>query len=191
MPDVSPENTSALQDAASWTALEAFPLVYEELRKIASLALRREPAGLTLQTTALVNEAFMRLAKTKRMRWHSRGAFCMAAATTIRRVLVDHARGRRRQKRGDGVRPVSIDGLQVAAREPELDILLLSDALDQLAKADARRARLAELRLFGGLSEAEAGASLGLSAHCARKEWRGARAYLAQKLSEAAGDGHP
>ncbi len=191
MPNVSPDSSAALPDAAGWTALEAFPLVYEELRKIASLALRREPAGLTLQTTALVHEAYMRLAETQRMRWHSRGAFCVAAAATIRRVLVDHARGRRRQKRGGGVRPVPIDGQPVAAHEPGFEILLLSDALDQLAKVDAQRARVAELRLFGGLSDAEAGAELGLSEHAAHKEWRGARAYLSQKLGEDAGDGRP
>ena len=184
-------------DAGAFDAL--VPVVYEELRRQARRMLRREGMGHTLQPTALVHEAYLRLVDQRRARWESRTQFFAVAAQAMRRVLVDHARARLAAKRGRGVRAVTlndidagdlaIDGTNVthagvdAPGVGEVDVLALDDALTRLAAFDPRKARLVELRYFAGLSIPEAASALGVSPKTVGREWAIARLWLRRELT--------
>jgi RNA polymerase sigma factor (TIGR02999 family) len=166
-------------------ALEALvPLVYAELRRQARRALRREGEGHTLQATALVHEAWLRLDGQHDARWESRTQFLAVAAQMMRRVLVDHARTRRALKRGGGGTQVTLgDAVDVAATPDDgVDVLALDEALARLATLDPRKARLVELRYFAGLSIPEAAAALGISQATVGREWAVARMWLRREL---------
>lgn len=165
------------------TALDALlPAVYGELRRQAARALRREAAGHTLQPTALVHEAYLRLVDQRRTRWDSRGHFLGVAAQLMRHVLVDHARGRRAGKRGGGDRQVSLAGVDAVAEQPSVDVAELDEALTRLAVMDPMQARLVELRYFVGLSIQEAASALAVSPSTVKREWAVARAWLRREL---------
>lgn len=158
------------------------PLVEAELRRLARAYMRRERREHTLQTTALVNEAFLRLTDARRVRWQDRAHFVGIAACLMRRVLVDHARTRGARKRGGDARRVTLDdGLAVAA-EPAMDVVALDRALSALAAADARKGRVIELRFFGGLSVEETAEVLGVSPDTVRRDWRLAKLWLLREL---------
>ncbi|MDQ6635747.1 MAG: ECF-type sigma factor [Gemmatimonadota bacterium] len=161
------------------------PLVYAELRRQARRALRRESEGHTLQATALVHEAWLRLDGQHDARWESRSQFLAVAAQMMRRVLVDHARTRRALKRGGGVAATQVtlgEAIQAVASPDPVDVLALDDALERLAIMDARKARLVELRYFAGLSIPEAAAALGISEATVGREWAVARMWLRREL---------
>jgi RNA polymerase sigma factor (TIGR02999 family) len=176
---------SAAGDAAA--AAELFPIVYEELRRLAAAALRRERTDHTLQPTALVHEAFLRLAETPGASWENRAHFVAVAARVMRRVLVDHARGRNALKRGNGEIRVPIDDVDVPAVGQDVDLVALDDALARLAMLDERQARIVELRFFGGLSVPETAALIGASERTVKRDWQVARAWLTRELSSSAG----
>lgn len=168
---------------------EILPLVYGELRRIAEGHFRKERPGHTLQPTALVHEAWLRLAKERGLQWQSRVQFFGLAAHLIRRILVDHARKHNRQKRGGGIQRVELEEAAelAAGRPPELTAL--DDALERLAAVDPRKAKVVELRFFAGLDVAETAEVLGVSVETVKREWRRARAWLFDELAPAgAGD---
>lgn len=158
------------------------PIVYQELRRIASSRLRNETRHHSLQPTALVHEAYLRLTKLNEIDWQSRSHFFAVSATIMRRILVDYARANRTKKRGAGGTQITLnDGLlPVPEREPE--ILALDEALENLAKLDKRQSKIVELRYFAGMSEEEAGEVLGISARTVKRDWRIAKAWLYAKL---------
>jgi RNA polymerase sigma factor (TIGR02999 family) len=160
---------------------QLLPLVHAELRKLAARRLARERPGHTLQPTALVNEAFLRLFRASPVRWESRAHFFGVAARLMRQVLVDHVRVRQAAKRGGGLARVSLDE---AMNVPDATraVLTVDEALTTLARIDARQASIAELRIFGGLNLEEAGAVLGVSPATVSRDWRVARAWLAREL---------
>jgi RNA polymerase sigma factor (TIGR02999 family) len=158
--------------------------VYDELHRLASAYMRRERKDHTLQSSALVNEAYMRLLGDAKLSWESRGHFYVAAAQTMRRTLIDHARRRAAGKRLGMARPVALsDSLAIAQDAPE-QMLDLDRALDRLAKMDARQSRIVELRFFAGLSVDETAEVLGISAKTVKRDWSSARAWLEGELRE-------
>jgi len=168
------------------TALERLmPLVYDELHALASRHLRGERPDHTLQTTALIHEAYLRLVGAD-VAWEGRGHFLAVAAQTMRRILVDHARGRSRAKRGGGERPVSLDEALVVSPDRGADVLALDEALARLSTLDERKARAVELHYFGGLTYDETAAALQVSAATVDRELRFAKAWLFRELT--AGD---
>ena len=168
-------------DSTASDALVA--LLYAELRRQARRALRREGEGHTLQATALVHEAWLRLDGQRHARWESRTQFLAVAAQMMRRVLVDHARTRRALKRGGGEMQLTLGGAErLAAAPDDVDVLALDDALVRLAVLDPRKARLVELRYFAGLSIPEAAAALGVSQATIGREWAVARMWLRREL---------
>jgi RNA polymerase sigma factor (TIGR02999 family) len=158
------------------------PVVYDELRELAGRYLRRERPGHTLQTTAVVHEAYLRLADQRRTRWRNRAHFYGIAAQMMRRILIDHARAQRYAKRGGQRRRVSLDGVAELAAERLPELEALDEALSELAALDERRARIVELRYFGGLSNEEISEVLGISANTILRQWRLARAWLYRYL---------
>jgi RNA polymerase sigma factor (TIGR02999 family) len=169
------------------------PLVYDELRRLAAQKLAREKTGHTLQATALVHEAYVRLlgsgeaAAGGEPRWDSRGHFFAAAAETMRRILIDRARERRSVKRGGGRERLDIDAADLATRATPDQLLAVDDALAKLAREDPAAARLVELRYFGGLTVDEAGKALGISTATAYRHWKYARAWLHSELLGSGG----
>ncbi len=176
---------SAAGDADAAEAL--FPLVYDELRRVAASALRRERAGHTLQPTALVHEAFLRLAEADTAAWDNRAHFVAIAARVMRRVLVDHARKRNAAKRGTGEIRVPLEDVDVPAATLDVDLVALDTALARLATFDPRQARIVELRFFGGLSVPETAALVGASDRTVKRDWQIARAWLTRELSTSRG----
>jgi RNA polymerase sigma factor (TIGR02999 family) len=163
---------------------ELLPLVYEELRQLADRFLAAEQRGATLQPTALVHEAYLRLVGTDEAGWENRAHFFGAAARAIRRILVDRARARRAARRG-GVRPLRLDtDAPLAVPGPSLDVLALDEALAKLATIDAQKARVVELRFFGGLSVDETADTLGVSASTVDRDWVFARTWLHRAMSD-------
>ena len=159
--------------------------VYAELHAQAARAMRREDSGATLQATALVHEAYLRLADQRRIEWRNRGQFFGVAAQMMRRILVDHARARGAAKRGGDARRVTIERVEDVAAPAEavgIDLLDLDDALQRLAALDASQARLVELRYFAGLSIEETAEALGVSPATVKREWATARAWLRREL---------
>jgi RNA polymerase sigma factor (TIGR02999 family) len=170
-------------DAAAGEQL--IPLVYQELRRQASRYLSRERADHTLRPTALVHEAYLRLAGQRRVVWQDRAQFFAVAATAMRRLLVDHARQHGATKRGGGSCIVSLEGGEriMASDAPDLDVIALNDALDELSAVDPLRSRMIELRFFAGLTTDETAEALGVSAATVTRGWRLARAWLHHRLT--------
>ena len=161
------------------------PLVYAELRRIAARQLRGERAGHTLQPTALVHEAYLRLVGQRQLDWQNRAHFFGAAAHVMRRILVDHARRHVASKRGEGVPSVSIDQAKGSAAPDVIPILALDHALGRLEDVDSALARIVELRAFGGLTIEEAAQILNVSPSTAKRDWRTAKAWLKRELGSA------
>ena len=159
------------------------PLVYEELHRLAHHYMSGERAGHTLQTTALVNEAYVRLIDWKNVHWQNRAHFFGVSAQLMRRILVDFARMRGYQKRGGGARPVTLDDAAVVADDKGADMVALDEALLALAKLDARQSKVVELRFFGGLTVEETAEVLMVSPGTVRRDWSLARAWLHRELA--------
>jgi len=158
------------------------PIVYEELRRLAHHYMRGEREAHTLQTTALVNEAYLRLAGIDGLQWRDRAHFFAMAATLMRRVLVDHARQRGRDKRGAGVSVMSLDEHAIAAA-PAVDVVALDEALERLAAVDPQQSRVVELRFFAGLSVKETAEALGISTATVKRDWSTAKLWLYNELA--------
>ena len=176
------ERSAALNPGAGRTAEELLPLVYEELRRLAAGKLACERPGQTLQPTALVHEAWLRLASSSGQSWEGRTHFFGAAAEAMRRVLVDKARRKLRLKHGGGVRPIELEARELASPLPDPDLVALDEALTQLAQVDKESADLVNLRFFGGLTQAQAAEQLGISRSSADRSWVFARAWLYEHL---------
>ena len=159
-----------------------FPLVYEELRRLAHRHLSREPTGRTLGTTELVHEAYLRLIDQTRVQWTGRAHFMGVAATAMRRILVDRARARRSLKRGGALAPVSLDALDLGTDERADLIVALDEALDRLRELDARQARVVECRFFGGMTEEETAEALAIGLRTAKRDWAKAKSWLFREL---------
>lgn len=159
------------------------PLVYNELRRIAAIHLRREAPNHSFQPTALVHEAYIRLIGIKEVDWQSRSHFFAVSATIMRRILVDHARAIHAHKRGNGWDAMSLNDAILPSPERAPEILALDEALDKLAALDQRQSKIVELRFFAGMNEEEAGNALGISARTVKRDWRIARAWLFKELN--------
>jgi RNA polymerase sigma factor (TIGR02999 family) len=163
---------------------ELMPIVYQELRRVARRYLRRERVGHTLQTTALVHEAYLRLVDQQAIPWQSRAHLFALAAQMMRRILVDHARDRKRFKRGGAQTRVTLDKVVESASARAVDLVALDDALQALATRDEQQSRIVELRYFGGLTIAEAAAVLDVSPATVKNKWTLARAWLHRELRQ-------
>ena len=157
---------------------QMLPVVYEELHRLASHYLTREASGHTLQPTALVNEAYLRLVDQRQVDWRNRAQFLGVAASLMRRILVNHARDRAAQKRGGGAQQVSLSLLESPSGRPDVDLIALEDALGRLAARDGRKSRVVELKFFGGLTTEEIAEVLQISVATVEREWSFARAWL-------------
>jgi len=167
------------------SALERLiPLVHAELHRIARRYMRSERAGHTLQTSALINEAYLRLIDAQQVHWQNRAHFFGIAAQLMRRVLVDFARSRGYKKRGGGALQVSLDETMVITKERGEDLVALDEALSALSELDERKGRVVEMRFFGGLSEKEIAEALTVSQETVRRDWRLAKSWLRRRLSE-------
>jgi len=163
------------------------PLIQAELHRLAQRCMARESPGHTLQATALVNEAYLKLIDQRRARWHNRAHFFAVSAQLMRRILVDHARRRRFQKRGGSAVRVSLDEAGTVAAETSADIVDLDDALEALTRIDPRQARVVELRFFGGLSVEETAEFLGISPKTVQRDWKIAKLWLLRELDRGLG----
>jgi len=163
---------------------ELMPIVYAELRKLARGYMRNQRADHTLQTTALVNEAYLRLIDSSRVNWQNRTHFFAISAALMRRVLVDFARARGSLKRGGEVQKVELDEALVVAQDQKTDLVALDDALKILAEMNPRQSQVVELRYFGGLSEEEIAAHLQISVRTVRRDWSVARAWLYRRMRD-------
>jgi len=182
----SHEVTQLLRDwgAGNNTALaRLMPLVYRELRRLARQYLNRERDGHTLQTTDLVHEAYLRMVDQRRVQWQNRTHFFGVAAQLMRRILVDHARSHKRAKRGGGVPLISLDQAAMVSHQAPVDVIALDEALTRLSEIDERKARIVELRFFGGLEVAETARFLKISVPTVMREWKMAKAWLHRELS--------
>ena len=182
----TPDATQVVSDLAGGDAAAAeklMPVVYEELRALAARYFGREAPGHTLQPTAVVNEAFVRLVNTPDAAWNGRTHFVGVAARAMRQVLIDHARRRKADKRGGGWQRVTLSGVGAgSAGLAQVDAIDLENALEKLAVIDERRSRVVELRFFGGLTNVEVAEVLGVSAATIEGDWRFARAWLSREL---------
>lgn len=158
------------------------PLVYEELRQQAARYLRRERPGHTLQTTALIHEAYLRLIDAKDVQWQSRAHFFAIAANLMRRILVDHSRRRDAEKRGGSHIRLTLDEALAGAKETDVDVLAIDEALNRLATVDPQQARVVELRFFSGLTVEETAEALGVSPKTVKRDWSVARAWLRREI---------
>ena len=178
---------SAIELGDPRAAEQLLPLVYDELRRLAAQRLAHEKPGQTLQATALVHDAYLRLVVLDEARgWDGRGHFFAAAAEAMRRILVDNARRKRTAKHGGGHRRRDLDEVEIAAGEPTDDLLALDEALTRLAAEDPGKAELVKLRYFAGLSIEEAARALGISAATAKRRWAYARAWLFRAVESGA-----
>lgn len=162
---------------------EMLPLIESELRRLAHHYMSRERPGHTLQTTALVNEAYLRLIDQENVRWQNRAHFFGIAAQMMRRILVDYARRKLYAKRGGGAAHVSLDHADLVSNEPAVEVTALDEALTRLESFDARQARVVELRFFGGLTIKETAEAMGISADMVKREWSTAKAWLYREIS--------
>jgi RNA polymerase sigma factor (TIGR02999 family) len=160
------------------------PLIDAELRRLAHRYMTRERAGHTLQTTALVNEAFLRLVNRKNLQWQNRAHFFGIAAQLMRTILVDHARSHASAKRGGGARKLELDEAMVVSQQKASEVIALDDALNQLALLDPQQSRIVELRFFGGLTVEEAAEVLQVSPATIKREWSTAKAWLYHELAK-------
>lgn len=163
-------------------------VVYEELHRLAQKYMRRESPGHTLQTSALVNEAFVKLVDQRNVRWQNRAHFYGIAAQLMRRILVDHARSRHRAKRGGGARVVSFNDALLVSDERSAEVVAVHEALERLAEFDSRKSQLVELRFFGGLSIEETAEVLGVSQGTVMRDWTLAKAWLRREMSPDSSD---
>jgi RNA polymerase sigma factor (TIGR02999 family) len=161
-------------------------LVDKELHRLAHHYMRRENRGHTLQTTALVNEAYVRLIDQRHVHWKNRAHFFALAGQLMRRILVDHARGRQSAKRGGRAQRISFDDAMVISNEPEVDLIALDEALNKLAAIDARKSKIVEARFFGGLSVEETAEALHISPVTVMRDWSLAKAWLYDSLTKTA-----
>jgi len=186
-PNSAPQEVTVLLQA--WTQgdesalAKLTPLIYEEMRRLARHYMARERASPTLETGAILNEAFLRLVHWKNARWQNRSHFYGLAAQMMRRVLVDHARSRGYSKRGSGMRPVALDEAVVVSPERSSDMVALDEALVRLASVDERKSNVVELRFFGGLSVEETAEVLNVSPFTVARDWTLAKAWLQRELS--------
>jgi RNA polymerase sigma factor (TIGR02999 family) len=165
-------------------AEQLLPMVYDDLRALAEKYLRAEPSGHTLQPTALVHEAYLKLVDQTRVDWQGRTHFFAVGAQAMRRILVDHARRRRAAKRGGDRQRITVDEQLLAAGRRDEDLLDLDEALQRLADLDSQQAQMVEMRFFGGLSVAETALALGMSKRTAEREWTMVRSWLRRELAE-------
>ena len=172
----------AIQQGDSNAAERLLPLVYEELRLLAAHKMAREASGQTLQATALVHEAWLRLAGSSHQEWQNRGHFFAAAAEAMRRILIERARAKGRQRRGGGRERVSLDDVTLAAADADDTVLAIHEALDRLALQDEMKAQIVKLRYFAGLSHQEIADALGISEPTVRRHWAFARSWLYAEL---------
>ena len=186
-PDVTAllmELTNGNREAAS----ELMPIVYDELRKLAGRYMRRERTDHTLQATALVHEAYLKLVQQQEANWQSRAHFFGIAAQVMRHILIDHARGHTSEKRGGGKRPVPLEEGLIFTPEKSLELLRLDESLQRLAELDPRQGRVVELRFFGGLTVEETADVLGVSPKTVKREWSMAKAWLHGDMKRSHGD---
>ena len=176
---------TAIEQGDAKAADELLPLVYDELRRLAAQKMSREPPGQTLQATALVHEAYIRLVGTEAQNWSSRTHFFAAAAEAMRRILIENARRKQTLKRGGDRQRIDIDDVELAIKECPEDILALDEALAKLAQEDSVVAELVKLRYFAGLKLEQAAEVLGVSARTADRYWAYARAWLYQEITGA------
>jgi RNA polymerase sigma factor (TIGR02999 family) len=167
---------------------QLLPVVYQELRRMAGNYLRQESPGHTLQPTALVHEAWLRLIDQTRVNWQNRAQFFGVAAQLMRRILVDHAKTKHREKRGGDAVKLSLDDAINLSHERAADLLALDYALDELARIDGRKSRVVELRYFGGFSVEETAQILGVSPETVMRDWKLAKAWLYQQIRREAGE---
>jgi RNA polymerase sigma factor (TIGR02999 family) len=186
---------AAVEKGDQQAADQLLPLVYDELRRLAAQKLGRETPGQTLEATALVHEAYMRLVQSDQKgstpSWNSRGHFFAAAAEAMRRILVEKARHKKRLKRGGGRSRQELDDIEVSAAVPPIDLLALDIALDRLESTDQRKAQLVKLRFFAGLTLEEAAQALGIARSTADSDWAYAKAWLRVQIDGAADAGEP
>ena len=179
---------SAIEQGDPRASEELLPLVYRELRRLAKQRLAREKPGQTLQATALVHEAYLRLVEGEAaQRWNSRGHFFAAAAEAMRRILVENARRKRTEKHGGLLQRQDLDDIDIAAPAPSQDLLALDEALAKLEAEEPVKAQVVKLRYFAGLAEDEAASVLGISRTSAQRHWRFAKAWLITELRKAGG----
>jgi RNA polymerase sigma factor (TIGR02999 family) len=174
---------TAIERGDTKAADKLLPLVYEELRRLAAHKMSHEPPGQTLQATALVHEAYIRLVGSEARNWNSRTHFFAAAAEAMRRILIDNARRKQRLKRGGGQDKVDLDGAELAIEAPSDDLIALDEALAKLASTDKVKADLVKLRYFAGLTLEQAAGILGLSQTTAKRQWTYARAWLYRQIT--------
>jgi RNA polymerase sigma-70 factor (ECF subfamily) len=183
----SPEEVSRLLAECSYGNQAAFnkllPLVYDELHRLASAYMSRERRDHTLQTTALVNEAYLRLVDQNRARWQDRVHFLAIASKVMRQILIDHARTHGRAKRGGGEQRISLDEVAVVSEQRSAELLALDEALRKLAEVDRRKSDVVELRFFGGLTIEEAAEVLKVTPKTVTRDWNMARAWLLREIS--------
>jgi RNA polymerase sigma factor (TIGR02999 family) len=187
MPDTTHEVTNLLlawSDGDQSALNRLIPLVHSDLHRLARAYMRRERAGHTLQTTALINETYLRLIDAKKISWQNRAHFYGIASRLMRRVLVDSARERNYQKRGAGARQITFDEALAARDAGNTDVLAVDEALSELAKLSERKARVVEMRFFAGLKEKEIAVALNVSPETVRRDWRLARSWLLRRLSK-------
>jgi RNA polymerase sigma-70 factor, ECF subfamily len=189
MPIPSPPPQEITQLLVDWSngnqaALDQLtPLVYTELRQLAHRYMRRERLGHTMQTTALIHEAYLRLVDQTKVRWENQAHFFGIAARLMRQILIEHARSHTRAKRGGGAGTISLDEAAFVAQARAAELLALNDALERLAAVDPRKSRVVELRFFGGLSVEEAARVLNIAPNTVLRDWRLAKAWLHREIS--------
>jgi RNA polymerase sigma-70 factor, ECF subfamily len=189
MPTPSPPLQEVTQLLVDWgngnhAALDQLiPLVYTELRQLARRYMRRERPGHTMQTTALIHEAYLRLVDQNQVRWENRAHFLGIAARLMRQILIEHARRRTRAKRGGGAGTISLDEVALVSQARATELLALDDAMERLAAIDPRKSRVVELRFFGGLSTKEAAEVLHTAPNTVLRDWRLAKAWLHREIS--------
>jgi RNA polymerase sigma-70 factor, ECF subfamily len=187
MTEKTAENFTAMlseaRDGKRESLDEFLPLVYDELKKIAAYKLAAERSNHTLQATALVHEAYLRLVDQHSVNWQNRAHFFAIASEMMRRILVNHAEGHNAKKRNEGKTLVSLDDAENLAADAEVELIFLDHALNELAEFDPSAARIVELKFFGGLTNEEAAEVLGISESTVKREWRTARAWLTAKLT--------
>jgi RNA polymerase sigma-70 factor (ECF subfamily) len=188
----SPSTNEVTEQLIAWGAGDRaaldhlFPIVYQELRRMAGAYLRQENPGHTLQPTALVHETWLRLIDQTRVNWWNRAQFFGVAAQMMRRILVDHAKAKHREKRGGDAVKLSLDDVINLSRERAADLIALDDALDELTRVDERKSRVVELRYFGGFTVEEIAQILEVSPETVMRDWKLAKAWLYQQIRQEA-----
>ena len=189
MSDAAPTSPQVTQLLVAWgkgdevARDQLMPLVYEELHRLAHRYMKRESLGHTLQTSALINEAFVRLVDQKNVRWQNRAHFFAIAARMMRRILVDYARSRNYAKRGGGAAQISLEEALIVSDERSAEVVNVHEALERLAEFDTRKIRIVELRFFGGLSIDETADVLGVSPGTVMRDWTLAKAWLRHEMT--------